>query len=439
MWESLKTTRRTRSRSIDLFRSQDGADWGVFASLPEAQFTESEGHPWFNRERGDLNDIGGNFFTASTRITGGNFRNLYSTGFYDLSNRQFTGNRVPAKAVKDLGDTKTRFGNGSFIAYATQNGLCSSANQLNAMGATAIARCSPTQQYASAFAGIKEAMKDGLPDIPGVSKTRIESTLRDFERKKASGAIKGTAEEYLNVVFGWSPLLSDISNIYNSVTNWDARVEQFRRDAGQVVRRTYRFPSERPSVSEFKYTRDNSTWEASQPGLALWNAAPGANANTQNMIQVSSLKRDTWFSGAFTYHIPDGDGYIDKMRRKSQELDLMLGLSLTPESIWNASPWTWLVDWFVNAGDVITNISNMLDDGLVMHYGYVMEKSIWKYSYTQQGYPPRGYSMGTTHSLDYDLVIKQRRRATPFGFGLNPLSFSKKQLAILAALGITRV
>lgn len=435
MYESYKTTRRYRRRdSVKLRASEDGSPLTTVVTLPTAQFTVSEGHPWASRQRGDLNDIGGNFFTASTRITDGNFRNFY-TGGVTPPGRQFIGNQYPRGAYDGLAVIDSEMRANTFDAYARNNGFCANISQLDAKGATAIARCSPTQQYASAFAGIKEAMKDGLPKIPGVSQARIEGSLRDFEIKKKQGLIKGSADEYLNIVFGWSPLLSDVASIYNSVKNWEKMVGQFQRDAGRIVHRGYRYPDERSTV------RTNmdpfSSGGSVYPGMSSWNREPVSYPVTS--IKDSVNVRKTWFSGAFTYYIPSGDSHVAKLRRKSQELDQMLGLSLTPESLWNATPWTWFIDWFVNAGDVITNISNMLDDGLVMHYGYVMERSIWTSSYTFSQIPIRGQAGSRTSSLEYKLDIKQRRRATPFGFGLNSTSFSKKQLAILAALGITRV
>lgn len=50
---------------------------------------------------------------------------------------------------------------------------------------------------------------------------------------------------------------------------------------------------------------------------------------------------------------------------------------------------------------------------------------------------------GEPKPVDVDDVIinevKSRRSATPYGFGLNPGSFSGKQLAILLALGIQKL
>jgi hypothetical protein len=113
------------------------------------------------------------------------------------------------------------------------------------------------------------------------------------------------------------------------------------------------------------------------------------------------------------------------------------GLTLDPEVLWNLAPWSWFADWFVNAGDVVSNISDLSFDGLVMRFGYMMEHSIVADEVRLGG---SSFSGGTSLDTTIWLVTetKQRIRASPYGFGLTWESFSPRQLAILAALGVTR-
>jgi hypothetical protein len=111
-------------------------------------------------------------------------------------------------------------------------------------------------------------------------------------------------------------------------------------------------------------------------------------------------------------------------------------LTLDPNVLWRLAPWSWLVDWFVNAGDVISNLTDMAIDGLVLQYGYMMEHTIICDELRLVG--PR-FKSGALVDTTLCLVTetKQRVKATPYGFGLSWSSFSPTQLAILAALGIT--
>lgn len=127
------------------------------------------------------------------------------------------------------------------------------------------------------------------------------------------------------------------------------------------------------------------------------------------------------------------------MVKLSQEADHLFGLSPTIETLWDATPWTWFVDWFVNAGDVLDNFSDMLTYGLVMHYGYMMEHTVAIHREDQSPVKIKQGSKPVIRDIDFNIEAKQRIRATPFGFGLTDASLSAKQKLILAALAITRV
>jgi hypothetical protein len=115
----------------------------------------------------------------------------------------------------------------------------------------------------------------------------------------------------------------------------------------------------------------------------------------------------------------------------------ILGLDLTPSTLWNLAPWTWAVDWFSNAGDVISNMSDWQDDGLVLRYGYMMEHSRATYAYTFEG--PTGLNGSLRpQPVVYVSESKRRVKATPFGFGLTWGGLTPIQLAIAAALGISK-
>jgi hypothetical protein len=117
----------------------------------------------------------------------------------------------------------------------------------------------------------------------------------------------------------------------------------------------------------------------------------------------------------------------------------LLGIELTPEVVWNATPWTWALDWVSNIGDCVSNISDMIVDGLVIKYGYVMEHYVSSRTYYYAGtgkYKPIGGVVVSPVTLFYE--TKRRRKASPFGFGLDWSGFTPRQLAITVALGLTR-
>jgi hypothetical protein len=125
------------------------------------------------------------------------------------------------------------------------------------------------------------------------------------------------------------------------------------------------------------------------------------------------------------------------MDRAALMASKIFGLELTPEVAWNLSPWSWAADWFTNAGDVISNLTDWATDGLVLRYGYVMEHTIASNTYTFVG--KTGFSNTSVRPSPVTLVTETKRRvkANPFGFGVTWGGLSPRQLAITAALGIT--
>jgi len=270
---------------------------------------------------------------------------------------------------------------------------------------------------------LAELRREGLPHLLGA--TAWKSRTRDIHAvKKAAG------DEYLNVQFGWKPLLGDVQDVAKGVTRLSKLIEQAERDSGKVVRRRYSFPPiERQQTSLVQ--------SATGPSLVSRTGFSSVEQRPFNQGQVYRYRETSirqWFSGAFTYYLPDrGDGLLAGLGRASD----ILGLSMDPEAMWNLAPWSWAVDWFSNTGDYIRNLDALSKYGLVLRYGYIMEHSIVRDTYTFVG--PTGFKSVWAFPSPVSLVseMKLRRRATPFGFGLSGV-LNNTQKAIIAALGISR-
>jgi len=156
----------------------------------------------------------------------------------------------------------------------------------------------------------------------------------------------------------------------------------------------------------------------------------------QKTYYIDQVEKQQWFEGVFTYTLPPTTKKL--LGEHVGAAAEVLGVIPTPEVLWNLAPWSWAADWFSNVGDVVSNASDWATDGLVMRYGYIMERSIVTRSYYSDG---SNFKAGRG-SVAPDLVLvtetKQRKRANPFGFGLNWDGLSPRQLAIAIALGISR-
>jgi hypothetical protein len=117
------------------------------------------------------------------------------------------------------------------------------------------------------------------------------------------------------------------------------------------------------------------------------------------------------------------------------------GLYPSPSVIYNAIPWSWLIDWFSNAGDCIENAEAGVANRLAADYFYVMNEyiitrvrglTVQLFDRNQQVYQAHGTATATSS-------FKIRGAGDPFGWGTNPNGLNESQLAILGALGLSRL
>lgn len=366
----------------------------------------SENHPsWRKRRKSQpLVDIGGEFHTERR----------YAEGFESQSAGFATSDATYNYSSSYEGPILPTLINLQFPAYHDSN--------IVPWGTKAIAECKPTNSIADVSTFLGEILREGLPKLAGSS----------MWKESANRARRAPGREYLNVEFGWKPLLRDVQSLLDGIYRADMLLRQYERDSGKVVRRRYEFPLE--SSSESTIHQSNVSPWVGVSGGAMFDTT---KINQGRVLRTLDKSTRRWFSGAFTYHLPSGYNTRNEMHRRALMIKKILGLEITPEVLWNLAPWTWAADWFFNAGSVLSNLTDWKSDGLVLRYGYIMEHTRASNTYTFSG--PTGFN-GSANPSPIRLVAetKQRKKATPFGFGLTWNGFTPRQLAIAAALGISR-
>jgi hypothetical protein len=314
---------------------------------------------------------------------------------------------------------------------------------LRAIGTTAIARTIPTHPVVGGAVALAELRREGLPLVPAASTVKLavqqHKLLRKGYRKASAGKVRGkdAGNEFLNLQFGWAPIVSDLRKLAYSIKNAHKIVDDLHRGSGQKVRRRYEFPTTN-EVSGL-YNEPNGIRSPAFDGdlgfVDAWMLGDGPT--TFHMRNEYQRKR--WFSGCYTYYIPPAEDFFGKARLYESYANRLLGTRLTPEVVWNIAPWSWASDWFANAGDVYTNLSYFGQDGLAMQYGYVMESNTSTF-YTSLTARVNLVGKPNTYiniSEDFTSRTMQRLYASPYGFGVTFEEFTPRQMAITAALGLT--
>lgn len=292
-------------------------------------------------------------------------------------------------------------------------------------GTNAIAYCNPINPVSELGLSYGEIFNEGKISLPGISSW-----------KNRTSVLKAAGSEYLSAVFGWLPLIEEIGSVRDAVTFHNLILNQYHRGEGRNTRRKFEYPLQR-DVASAVVSGAHPLSSGMPTGAIDFETTP-----TRTVSKVIEKKR--WFEGCFTYGLPSSTDSWQRALGFGSDADKLFGTTLTPDLIWELSPWTWAVDWFSNANEVITNFTNFEIAGLVMRYGYMMEETIERIS-VETG-PAQWFSktpgkraFSSPCVSGYELVTKRRIPASPYGFSIGWEDLSPTQLAITAALGITKL
>ena len=317
---------------------------------------------------------------------------------------------------------------------------------LNAQGTDFIVKNRPGNPAVHLFQYIVE-----LREIP-----QVPHFLRGTKH-----SVSEIGSEYLNVEFGWKPLIKDLMKIHNLQFEIARKLNQLVRDNGLPIRRRTKkvVTTDSSVVCEgslsvpFGDLSDTSIGgNSSLEGYTLCGPFGGLvtypNWSGQADYRLSSTKYTTvWSCGTFKYYVPD----IGSNQWTERAIKTLYGSDITPSAIYQVYPWTWLIDWFVNVGDILSNLSKNAVDNETLTNCYAMytetvydvvEVSTHWDSIDASSLPGTCFILPAgTDSLKHTIsrVNKLRQQASPFGFGLKRGDFNAGQLAILAALAISRV
>jgi hypothetical protein len=155
---------------------------------------------------------------------------------------------------------------------------------------------------------------------------------------------------------------------------------------------------------------------------------------------VTTTKVDYWFSAKWKFVIEasltDSGGYYipDDVRARIKKV--LFSTEMNPAVFWDVMPWTWLIGWSTN---VSTNLHNLVDPLLpeqAAEYAFIMGQ----HETEDRTVATQVFTGGVSiqRSCVRTTTWKMRKTASPFGFGIQFVSLSAKQIAILAALGISK-
>lgn len=324
--------------------------------------------------------------------------------------------------------------------------VSSDASALANFGSVAFNRLRPAQP---SMAGLNALIE--LKDLPGMIKGAKESlgdligTIRSMTgSSQRKSVLSQAAEVNLAVSLGWLPMISDIRNLVKTQRDAQKTLKQLIRDESKPIRRStknskYPISSAEDNWNGFGVSSNPFFLPTMHPGLVTYAYGGGHASGATH----STFKETVWASAQMRYLLPEGPRDIQWKRKM---LSRIYGLRVTPEVVYNAIPWSWMVDWFTGLGDFVQAVSPGVEDNLICDYFYIMKSHSWDITSTGSQWVRVGNTDGKATDFrqvdaGYVSYVREKLRieGSPFGFGLKDSDLSLKQLGILGSLGYSRL
>lgn len=299
---------------------------------------------------------------------------------------------------------------------ASESGVEDALSDAYSLGATGWNRARPGRPSAELGVALAE-----IRELPRMLKT----TALAFKRGTKSLSNRA-ADQWLNSQFGWKPFLGDIRDMISTYFSMENQLRFLRNHNGKWLHRSCTLNNQTELECNEETGRTHIFPTLTSNFYDAWTA------DDWWIKTETSVSDRQWFEGRFRYYIPN----INSVYWERNAVRKLYGINLTPSLVWELVPWSWLIDWFSNVGDVISNLDNNLADNLVAQYAYVMETKEWEATITSGCNFLGGPISATWRQC---CTSKARAAASPFGFGLSSEAFTGRQWSILSALGISRL
>ncbi len=294
---------------------------------------------------------------------------------------------------------------------------------------------------------------DGLPTLVARAKRKLygrwlktrlsfntpDLTLRELTRSSADG--------YLQTQFNLLPLLSDITGIYTALSRTERRINDLIVRQGK--RRVKHFTLLVP-LSTVLYPPTLT----SKQGVALstgqfsgqWTVQPVPPYTSQPLKapfhavkferRTDALQATFHAEVEYNYHFTQ---FQVEHARLLATLDA-LGVNLNPAIIWNAIPWSFVVDWVLGVGQYLSK-------GTVLNMAPVtnISRFLWSWK-VERRVSTNISSWGALNSFptfyadlpDLYESVYRREVGIPYGSSILSSGLSAKELSLGVALAITR-
>jgi hypothetical protein len=144
--------------------------------------------------------------------------------------------------------------------------------------------------------------------------------------------LKNISGLHLNVSFGWLPFISDVQRIYGALDSFQKKVRKLQEESGK------------PKKGHFRRYLDTVD-------LPSDGTLGAADSNGSFYRKVRWIQQPLYCATLdYIYALPDMSLAINQVKGFLDSIGVQLDASI----VWNAIPYSFVVDWFFNVGDWIS-------------------------------------------------------------------------------------
>lgn len=299
---------------------------------------------------------------------------------------------------------------------------------LTTLGTEGWRRCGVLSPYIDLNQTIAE-----LREFKSLLKGAYSSLTKLFRKRTAYEVYSDISQGYLSWEFAIKPLIEDMLSLSKRHAWLEKRVKHIRRMNGKT-RFCSRELRNEEDTWDWAGTTNSQCWT---PVLSAYKYLLNDGADMPRSESVTRTRK-VWIEGRFGFFYPVSK--IVKWKERGM-LDQEFGINLSAvgllRTLYQVTPWTWLIDWATSTGDILANMVAIHNYGAYSKYAYVMATETWTFESSQT---LTAYNSSFEHEVlgKFEQVFKHRLAASPFGFGVDMSGLSPWQISILVALGLSR-
>lgn len=248
----------------------------------------------------------------------------------------------------------------------------------------------------------------------------IQATRFSFKNGRRFGDLKDlprfAAQRHLEYQFAIAPFIGDLMRMMDFQAQTEKRIRMLKNLKSGAIVRSATVWGDDGVVQPEKLSYVSSLYQESN-----------------RLAYRLATRRRMWVSTKWTATrpLPDTDMELRALANK-----LVFGLDTSFSLLWNAMPWTWLVDWFSNIGDIVDGARNTIPCAhtgscIMLHRKTVIDSWRWVSRPSSSTIKLRIADSVNEHKLRWLApTVALPEFDLPFLDG--------RQLSILSALAVTR-